>query len=250
MYTTTLAVLTTLALSWAVAWGQPSKPILTGPLAKLDIKEAKVEAARGRPKGTLNIGLHFGLDASWYDPLAYHGPALHFYYLIHDALIKPMPQGEFTYSLAEHAEMTADFSKAAFRLRPGLRFQDGQPLTTADVKWTYESYRGYNFKLFHDKLDRIEDEIFEGRHYGTIFGTLMLAGIGGGAAGPWVTGLLYVASGSYASAFQVAIGCSGLSALAIWLAAPRKVRAVVCREHNRPVLVEQISVDPPKRSMR
>jgi len=154
-----LAILVVLTLSWAVAWGQgPStaKPILAGPLAKLDIKDAKIEAVRGKPKGTLNIGLHFGLDPGWFDPLGYYGPALHFYYLIHDALIKPMPQGEFTYSLAEHAEMTANFTKAAFRLRPGLKFQDGRPLTTADVKWTYENYRGYNFKLFHDKLDRIE----------------------------------------------------------------------------------------------
>ena len=34
-------------------------------------------------------------------------------------------------------------------------------------------------------------EIFEGKHYGSIFGTLMLAAIVGGAAGPWVTGALY-----------------------------------------------------------
>jgi ABC-type transport system substrate-binding protein len=67
-----------------------------------------------------------------------------------------MPQGEFTYSLAEHAEMTADFTKAAFRLRPGLKFHDGHPLTTADVKWTYENYKGLNFKIFRDKLDHIE----------------------------------------------------------------------------------------------
>ncbi len=133
-----------------------SNPILSGPLAQLDIKDAEVVAVRGTPKGTLNIGLHFGLDPAWVDPLEYYGPAFHFYYLIHDALIKPMPQGEFTYSLAEHAEMTADFTKAAFRLRPGLKFQDGHPLTAADVKWTYENYKGLNFKIFHDKLDHIE----------------------------------------------------------------------------------------------
>lgn len=160
MYTTTLALLTVFALWCGAAWGQgtPSagKPILAGPLAKLDIKDAQLEPVRGKPRGTLNIGLHFGLDPGWFDPLGYYGPALHFYYLIHDALIKPMPQGEFTYSLAEHAEMTADFTKAAFRLRPGLKFQDGHPLTTADVKWTYENYRGYNVKLFQDKLDRID----------------------------------------------------------------------------------------------
>src|SRR5436190_23784640 len=56
----------------------------------------------------------------------------------------------------------------------------------------------------------------EGRHCGTIFGTLMLAAIGGGAAGPWVTGLLYDATGGYTLAFWIAIGCGGLSAVAIW----------------------------------
>ncbi|HET7874459.1 MAG TPA: MFS transporter, partial [Methylomirabilota bacterium] len=75
----------------------------------------------------------------------------------------------------------------------------------------------------------IPAEIFQGRHYGTIFGTLMLAAIAGGAAGPWVTGALYDATGSYALAFWIAIGCCVLSALTIWLAAPRKVRAVAGR---------------------
>ena len=71
--------------------------------------------------------------------------------------------------------------------------------------------------------------IFEGRHYGVIFGSLMLAAIAGGAAGPWVTGALYDATGSYTLAFWIAIGCSALSAGAIWRAAPRKVRAVAGR---------------------
>jgi MFS family permease len=78
-------------------------------------------------------------------------------------------------------------------------------------------------------IGAIPAEIFEGRHYGTIFGTLMLVAIGGGAAGPWVTGLLYDATRSYTLAFWVGIGCSGLSALAIWLAAPGQVRAVAGR---------------------
>jgi len=147
------AILLVLTLTCGVVWGQP---ILSGPLAKLDIKDARVEPARPKPKGTLNIGLHFGIDPGWLDPLGYYGAAHQFYYLMHDALIKPMPQGEFTYSLAEHAEVSADFTRAAFRLRPGLKFQDGRPLTTADVKWTYENYRGLNFKPLQDKLDRIE----------------------------------------------------------------------------------------------
>ena len=141
----------------AAAASKPT-PILSGPLAKLDIKDAVIETARGKPKGKLTIAQHFALDPGWLDPLehSYVITQQHYDYLVHDALIKPMPQGEFTYSLAEHAEMTADFTKAAFRLRPGLKFHDGHPLTTQDVKWTYENYKGVNFKLFHDKLQRIE----------------------------------------------------------------------------------------------
>ena len=54
-------------------------------------------------------------------------------------------------------------------------------------------------------------------------------GIAGGALGPWVTGALYVASSSYALAFSLAIGASLASAVCIWLAAPRQIRAVAGR---------------------
>ncbi|HEY6366901.1 MAG TPA: ABC transporter substrate-binding protein [Candidatus Binatia bacterium] len=141
----------------AAAASKPA-PILSGALAKLDIKDAEIEKARGKPRGKLTVGQHFALDPGWLDPLE-HIYALTqqtYDYLVHDALIKPMPQGEATYSLAEHAEMTADFRKAAFRLRPGLKFHDGQPLTTADVKWTYENYKGSHAKIFRDKLEQIQ----------------------------------------------------------------------------------------------
>jgi len=78
-------------------------------------------------------------------------------------------------------------------------------------------------------MGAIPAEIFEGRHFGRIFGTAMVAAILGGAAGPWLAGALYDATGSYLQAFWIAAGCSTVSALAIWLAAPRKVRAVAGR---------------------
>jgi len=75
-------------------------------------------------------------------------------------------------------------------------------------------------------IGAIPAEIFEGRQYGSIFGTLTFAAIAGGAAGPWTTGLLHDWFGNYTLAFWIAIGCSALSAAAIWLAAPREVRVV------------------------
>jgi len=79
----------------------------------------------------------------------------------------------------------------------------------------------------------IPAEIFQGRHYGSIFGTLMLSSIAGGAVGPWVTGVLHDHTGTYTLAFQIAIACSVVSAVAIWLAAPRKVRVVSGRLRAR-----------------
>ena len=69
-------------------------------------------------------------------------------------------------------------------------------------------------------------EIFEGPHYGAIFGTLTVALTGGGAAGPWIAGVIHDATGSYKLAFLLTIGCCVVSAAAIWIAAPRKVRRV------------------------
>ena len=75
-------------------------------------------------------------------------------------------------------------------------------------------------------------EIFQGKQYGSIFGTIMLAALAGGAAGPWATGLLYDLSGSYTSAFAIGIAVSLLSAFAIWRASPGKVRAVAGQMHK------------------
>jgi peptide/nickel transport system substrate-binding protein len=150
-----IALITPLIAAFAQ---QPTQtPILAGPLAKLDIRNAQIEPGRGKPKGTLTIAMHFALDPGWLDPLehSYAITQVKYDYFVHDALIKPMPQGEATYSLAEHAEMAADYKQAAFRLRAGLKFHDGTPLTTADVKWTYENFKGANAKIFRDKLDQV-----------------------------------------------------------------------------------------------
>jgi len=72
-------------------------------------------------------------------------------------------------------------------------------------------------------------EIFQGAHYGSIFGCIMLAALAGGAAGPWVTGFIHDLTGSYTIAFTIGIGVSALSALAVWMASPGKIRAVAGR---------------------
>jgi len=71
---------------------------------------------------------------------------------------------------------------------------------------------------------------------------VMLSGILGGAAGPWVAGLVHDLTGSYAPAFWMSLGLNVVSMLAIWRAAPGKIRAVAGRiktitpprPHSRP----------------
>ena len=69
-------------------------------------------------------------------------------------------------------------------------------------------------------------EIFEGPHYGSIFGTITIALIGGGAAGPWMAGAIHDATDSYRIAFLLIIAFCLVSVAAIWIAAPRKIRCV------------------------
>lgn len=81
-------------------------------------------------------------------------------------------------------------------------------------------------------IGAITAELFEGRHHGAILGAILVAAIAGGAVGAWLTGALYDVTGSYRLAFWIAIAVSLFSAIAIWLAAPRKVRVVAGQIHR------------------
>ena len=72
-------------------------------------------------------------------------------------------------------------------------------------------------------------EIFEGKHYGSIFGSLSLASLAGGATGPFVLGAMYDRLGSYDQAFWLCFLLTFVSSAAIWFARPGKVRAVAGR---------------------
>ncbi len=75
-------------------------------------------------------------------------------------------------------------------------------------------------------LSAVTAEVFEGRHFGAIFSTIMLAAIAGGAAGPYAVGVLHDLQGSDVPGFVLSGGFSLVSAAAIWMAGPRKVRRV------------------------
>ena len=72
----------------------------------------------------------------------------------------------------------------------------------------------------------IPAEIFQGKQYGRIYGTLTIAGSVGGGTGPWVTGLFFDQTGSYTVAFWIAMVLCFVSIGSMWMASPRKVRGV------------------------
>jgi MFS family permease len=104
-----------------------------------------------------------------------------------------------------------------------IALKDFHALTLVYVMVFTQGALGYGLTSI---MGAVVVEIFQGKHYGSIFGTIMVAALAGGAAGPLVTGVLHDLTGNYTLAFAIGIAMSGLSALAIWLAAPRKVRAV------------------------
>ncbi|TBR26569.1 MAG: MFS transporter, partial [Reyranella sp.] len=85
---------------------------------------------------------------------------------------------------------------------------------------------GYSFTSL---MGSVVAEIFEGPHFGSIFSIIMVSLLAGGAAGPWITGVLYDYEGAYRLAFIVALGFSVLGATSIWFASPGKVRMVAGR---------------------
>jgi len=72
-------------------------------------------------------------------------------------------------------------------------------------------------------------DIFYGRHFGVLSGLLMCGFGVTGVIGPWLSGFIYDRTGSYSSAFVLAMASFALSAVARWIAAPRNAEKLRAR---------------------
>ena len=90
------------------------------------------------PEGTVTWGVHITLASRWLDPAETEGiiTPFMFLYALHDALVKPMPAGWNTPSLAESWTQSKDGLTYEFVLRKGIKFHNGDPVTTEDVKFS------------------------------------------------------------------------------------------------------------------
>ncbi len=110
------------------------------------------------PKGTLTVALHVSLAPTWFDPAEAPGiltPYL-FYYLIHDALVKPLPEAAMAPALAESWSSSADGMTHAFVLRAGITFHDGTPVTPEDVRFSFERYRGVSQATLKEQVAAVD----------------------------------------------------------------------------------------------
>ncbi len=114
--------------------------------------------APAAPEGTLTYAVHVTLAARWLDPAEAEGLITPFmvYYAIHDALVKPMPAGANTPSLAESWSASRDGLSYEFVLRKGVKFHNGDPITTEDVKFSFDRYKGAAAKLLKDRVREVQ----------------------------------------------------------------------------------------------
>ena len=110
------------------------------------------------PSGTLDFSWHTAFSPNWFDPSLNTSSVSQFgtQYVMHDALVKSMPDAPFTPSLAQEYTVAEDFTSVNFVLREGLTFHDGSPLTTEDVKFTFENYSGSGAATMQDQVKEIE----------------------------------------------------------------------------------------------
>ena len=114
--------------------------------------------AAAAPEGTMTWAVHITLASRWLDPAETEGIITPFMvlYALHDAMVKPMPAGLNTPSLAESWTQSKDGLTYEFVLRKGVKFHNGEPVTAADVKFSFERYKGAGAKLLKERVREVQ----------------------------------------------------------------------------------------------
>ena len=114
--------------------------------------------AAAAPEGQLTWGVHIALTPTWFDPAETQGLITPFLvlYAIHDAMDKAMPGNATAPSLAESWQVSPDGRVYDFTLRKGVKFHNGDPLTSEDVKFSFDRYKGAQAKALKERVAAVE----------------------------------------------------------------------------------------------
>ena len=115
-------------------------------------------ASATTPSGRVVIAAHVTIPPAWLDPSTAPAQITPFaiLYALHEALVRPYPGHQVGPSLAELWSESADSKMYEFKLRSGLKFHNGDPITTEDVKFSFERYNGAASRALKDNVERVE----------------------------------------------------------------------------------------------
>ena len=110
------------------------------------------------PSGEVTVSFHVTLAPSWFDPSTAPAQITPFgvLYAIHDALVRPLPGQKMGPSLAESWTESKDGLVYEFKLRRGLKFHNGDPVTADDAKWSFERYQGAGARQLQARVRQVE----------------------------------------------------------------------------------------------
>ncbi|MBM3218650.1 MAG: ABC transporter substrate-binding protein [Candidatus Rokubacteria bacterium] len=111
--------------------------------------------AQAKPEGEMRWALYITISPNYFDPGEVVGQLTPFWFLygMHDALVKAMPGNLMTPSLAESWTLSPDGRVYEFKLREGLKFHNGDPFTSEDVKFSFARAKGS--KVLKDKVKEV-----------------------------------------------------------------------------------------------
>jgi len=90
------------------------------------------------------------------------------------------------------------------------------------MAYVFATVFGFGMGMMPPILFAAVADLFHGKSYGAIQGTVALGFSAGGAISPWLAGHLYDISGSYDSTLLMLLGSLVVCGLLMWLAAPRR----------------------------
>lgn len=120
---------------------------------------------------------------------------------------------EVTYTLGMACVVVSVGMLGVIALQPG-------PLPA----YVYGALVGVGYSVTAPLLPALVSDLFRGRHFGAIFGTMQLGNSLGGALGPWIAGRVFDATGSYFWALSGAVLSASMATAALWVA--RSLRAL------------------------
>src|SRR5438309_9147094 len=108
--------------------------------------------------GEAVMAWHVTIAPTWFDPSTAPPQITPFglLYPLHDAPVRSLPGQKAGSSLAESWTESPDGLAYEFKLRRGLKFHNGEPVTAEDVQFSFERYKGTGAKDLKSRVARVE----------------------------------------------------------------------------------------------